>query len=427
MKLGLLPFGTEAGIAFEERAGQRTVVALVKQANGTLNIAPDGHEELWTLLSSAEVESIVTNLKKDQVFATFEESLTSQGWRLQLAQSVGVQAPDKGLLYLAVTKGLSARPSIEYYRIQVSQSGGSYRMVAGTQRALCAQGDAQVLGMPVGAVTSIVGAYGAELQARPADPCVLGMGALGCLSRPCYARKPSEPELNDLLTIVRESSEYQGLRDQLVSETPEDTWYTTVSQYAQFAIIAFTMRRDVRDPDHFVIYPSVMFVVDYVNRTIQDVMISQVDEVTLDQAYLTSLKNPAYNKTVALNPAITEELREAKRAREVIFVRSNQPLSGTRSQAYTALGAMGGPRPVCLCTRRSPGGEINFLCFDLCLFGCLTLCAELIQGNPTLLRACQVGCGATCRAGCRKPSVCTEYTCIGSYGPGQVTPMGGSQ
>ena len=155
---------------------------MVKQANGTLNIAPDGHEELWTLLSSAEVESIVTNLKKDQVFATFEESLTSQGWRLQLAQSVGVQTTDKGLLYLAATKDLSARLGIEYYRIQVSRSGGSYRMVAGTQRALCTQGDAQVLGMPVGAVTSIVGAYGAELQARPADPCVLGMGALGCLS-----------------------------------------------------------------------------------------------------------------------------------------------------------------------------------------------------------------------------------------------------
>jgi len=43
--------------------------------------------------------------------------------------------------------------------------------------------------MPVGAVTSIVGAYGAELQARPADPCVLGMGALGCLDSKIVLRK----------------------------------------------------------------------------------------------------------------------------------------------------------------------------------------------------------------------------------------------
>lgn len=53
-------------------------------------------------------------------------------------------------------------------------------MVAGTQRALCAQGDAQVLGMPIEAVTSLVGAYGAELQAGPADLCLLGSNVLAC-------------------------------------------------------------------------------------------------------------------------------------------------------------------------------------------------------------------------------------------------------
>nr|BAL58325.1 hypothetical protein HGMM_OP1C020 [Candidatus Acetothermum autotrophicum] len=181
-KLGLLPFSTEAGIAFEERAGQRTATALVKQANGTLNIAPDGREELWTLLSSSDVESVVNTLKWDQTFATFEKSLAAQGWRLQPGQSLGVQTLDKGLLYLAVAKDLSSQVGIEYYRIQVSRSGSSYRMVAGTQRALCSQGDAQVLGMPAGAVMSVVGAYGEsmKLQAMPTDLCLMGLDVLAC-------------------------------------------------------------------------------------------------------------------------------------------------------------------------------------------------------------------------------------------------------
>lgn len=57
-------------------------------------------------------------------------------------------------------------------------------MVMGTLRALCSQGDVQTLGMPAGAIMSVVGAYGgsAELAARPAaDPCLLGPGALACL------------------------------------------------------------------------------------------------------------------------------------------------------------------------------------------------------------------------------------------------------
>lgn len=186
------------------------------------------------------------------------------------------------------------------------------------------------------------------------------------------------------------------------------------------------MKRDVRDPDHFVVYPSVMFLIDPANRTIQDVVISQVDEATLDRAYLISLKDPAYHKTVALNPAVTEKLREAKQARKVIFVKSDQPLSSTQSQAYTALVALRagrGSKSICVCTKRTPGGEINFLCFDLCMFSCLTLCARATHGNPHLMRACSVGCGAMCRGGCRKPSVCIEYKCIGGiHGPKQISP-----
>ena len=190
-KLGLLPLSAEAGIAFEERVGQLNAIALLKQANGTLNIFPDGREELWTLLSGAEIESLLNALKRDQAFAAFEKSIASQGQKIQPRQSIGVQTSDKGLLYLAVTKDLASRPAIEYYRIQVSRSGGSYRMVAGSQRAVCSQGDAQLLGMPAGVIMSIVGAYGdgAELQAMPADPCLLGLAALGCLDSKIVLRK----------------------------------------------------------------------------------------------------------------------------------------------------------------------------------------------------------------------------------------------
>jgi len=62
-------------------------------------------------------------------------------------------------------------------------------MVAGAQRALCHPGDVQVLGMPAGAVTGMVGAYGAELQTKPADPCLMGLGVLACLDSKIVFRK----------------------------------------------------------------------------------------------------------------------------------------------------------------------------------------------------------------------------------------------
>jgi hypothetical protein len=416
VKLGFVPFSPEGGIAFEERAGQLNAVALLKQANGTLNIFPDGREELWTLLSASEVENLVATLKKDRAFASF-----FQGKQIHIAQSVGVQTASKGLLYLAAARDLASRAVMEYYRVQVSRSNNGSQMVPGTLRALCGSGDVQILGAPAGMIMNTVGVYSDSEELVSKNPCMLGLGALACLSKPCYARQVTDLELNDLLMIIKQSPEYQELRAQLLSETPEDAWYTLYSQDAQLAIVAFTLKQDVRDPNDFVVYPSVMFVVDHINKKIQDVMISRVDEATLDRAFLTSLKDPTYHKIVPLNPAITEELREAQQTRRISFVNGNPRTGG---QAYSALSAMGPGKNKCICTKRSPGG-IDFPCFDRCMAGCGLLCDRYLPIFSKQWIACRLSCAAMCGVGCTKPSICIEYRCW--YGPSMPTPMGGSR
>ena len=184
VKLGFVPFSPEGGIAFEERAGQLNAVALLKQANGTLNIFPDGREELWTLLSASEVESLVANLKKDRAFASF-----FQGKQIHIVQSVGVQTAGKGLLYLAAAKALASRAAMEYYRVQVSRSHNGSQIVPGTLRALCGSGDIQILGMPAGAIMNTVGVYSDSEELVSKNPCVLGLGALACMDMHSWVLK----------------------------------------------------------------------------------------------------------------------------------------------------------------------------------------------------------------------------------------------
>ncbi|MCS7197987.1 MAG: hypothetical protein NZ930_04825, partial [Candidatus Bipolaricaulota bacterium] len=109
------------------------------------------------------------------------------------AQSVGATTLDKGLLYLAVgeSSGLTLRPTVSYYRMELSVSGKeSYRM----QRApleICAASKDEIKtpGFPDGAIMSVVGVYEASAEDKlelqvvrpPRDPCVLGLSALACL------------------------------------------------------------------------------------------------------------------------------------------------------------------------------------------------------------------------------------------------------
>jgi len=187
VKLGFVPFSPEGGIAFEERAGQLNAVALLKQANGTLNVFPDGREELWTLLSASEVENLVATLKKDRAFASF-----FQGKQIHIAQSVGVQTASKGLLYLAAAKDLASRAAMEYYRVQVSRSNNGSQMMPGTLRALCGSGDVQILGAPAGMIMNTVGVYSDSEELVSKNPCMLGLGALACMDMRSWVLKVSQ-------------------------------------------------------------------------------------------------------------------------------------------------------------------------------------------------------------------------------------------
>jgi hypothetical protein len=187
VKLGFVPFSPEGGIAFEERAGQLNAVALLKQANGTLNVFPDGREELWTLLSASEVENLVATLKKDRAFASF-----FQGKQIHIAQSVGVQTASKGLLYLAAARDLASRAVMEYYRVQVSRSNNGSQMVPGTLRALCGSGNVQILGAPAGMIMNTVGVYSDSEELVSKNPCMLGLGALACMDMRSWVLKVSQ-------------------------------------------------------------------------------------------------------------------------------------------------------------------------------------------------------------------------------------------
>jgi hypothetical protein len=59
--------------------------------------------------------------------------------------------------------------------------------------------------MPAGAVTGMVGAYGAELQTKPADPCLMGLGALACLDTHSWLTRLIEEKSEKTNTTTLES------------------------------------------------------------------------------------------------------------------------------------------------------------------------------------------------------------------------------
>jgi len=421
VQVGFVPVvGAEAGIAWEERGGQRQAVALIKQENGTLNIHPDGREELWTLLGAQAVRDLVEQLRKQNEFQALEKELAAYGRQLALAQSLGVTeaTSGRGLLYLAVAKGLTGKSVVTYYRVELSGSGKGGYQLQGAPVDLCGGGEISKLGFEDGASMSLVGAYetspdGAELQVvrLPRDPCLFGLGGLACLNQPCFDKIEVEgPHLDDLLMIIKSSPEYQQLRGQLLSEVPESAWYIYQSQDSQVALVVFSLDKEIRNPDHFVVYPSLTFSVDRLSRRVIEVAISQVDEETLDRAYISFLKSPRHNKTVQLNPAVTERLRAAKQARIIRIVRTGSSSSTLLSRTPTPWGKT-------RCVRRAEP-ILDPICDDICRAACIAECMALPLPpsiNPTAkITLCSAICGGICRGVCSTPAICTEYETIWS-------------
>jgi len=189
VKLGFVPFGLQGGIAWREQNGQRRAVALVKQVDGTLNLYPDGQQELWT---EANVQEIVKQLREqDKAFQTFEKQLIAQGRHIAIGQSLGLVQVNgmKGQLYLAVEKqSIDTNTELAYYRAEVVVGLKGYQLV-GSPTDVCASGEYSVTGSKDGALVNLTGVYGIgssetklSVMRLPKNPCIAGPGMLACLN-----------------------------------------------------------------------------------------------------------------------------------------------------------------------------------------------------------------------------------------------------
>jgi hypothetical protein len=191
VKLGFVPFGLQGGIAWREQNGQRLAVALVKQVDGTLNLYPDGQQELWT---EANVQEIVKQLRgQDEAFQTFEKKLIAQGRHIAIDQSLGLVQVNgmKGQLYLAVEKqsiDTNIRVGLLYYRAEVVVGLKGYQLV-GLPTDVCASGEYSVAVSKDSALANLIGVYGIgssetklHVMRLPKNPCIAGPGMLACLN-----------------------------------------------------------------------------------------------------------------------------------------------------------------------------------------------------------------------------------------------------
>lgn len=233
---------------------------------------------------------------------------------------------------------------------------------------------------------------------------ILTMGR-ACTDSTCSSEitEISGSQLEDLIAIIKSSQEYFQLRDRFLSEAPESARNSCQSKDLKLATVTFTLKKEITDPNQFVVYPLVFFTVDYVSRKVIEVVISQVDEETLEQANLTFLKRPENSKKIKLDPAITEKLKEAKRTRRVV----------TKPSAYIPL-AQG--RYKCTCTGRSTP-YTDWYCWWVCYTGCAYACYKFMH-LPGLAE-CLANCMTVCDIPCTAPSICNDWHCEWS----EYTPM----
>jgi hypothetical protein len=189
VKLGFVPFGSQGGIAWREQNGQHWAVALVKQVDGTLNLYPDGQQELWT---EANVQEIVKQLRgQDEAFQIFEKQLINQGRYIAIDQSLGLVQVDgvKGQLYLAVrSKALTQTSGLAYYKAEVVVGLKGYQLVE-LPKDVCVSGEQSIAVSKDGALAKVIGVYGVgssetklKVMRLPKDPCIIGPGMLACLN-----------------------------------------------------------------------------------------------------------------------------------------------------------------------------------------------------------------------------------------------------
>lgn len=217
--------------------------------------------------------------------------------------------------------------------------------------------------------------------------------AMVCSGNGCPSIEISGSQLQDLLAIIKSSQEYFQLRDRFLSETPESARNSCQSKDLKLATVTFTLKKEITGPNQFVVYPLVSFIVDHGSRKAIEVVISQVDEETLEQANLTFFKRPENNKRIKLDPAITEKLKEAKRTRRVVA----KPSAYIPQQMYP-----------CKCVERSPS-SISPGCWWGCFSVCSSACAYLV--TPIAFPECVVNCMTVCDVICTAPSICIDTIC----------------
>ncbi len=168
--------------------------------------------------------------------------------------------------------------------------------------------------------------------------------------------------------------------------------------------------RKPRDKDHFLVFPSAIFIVDYVAREVLDGAISQVDEETLKTVDLEFFKNKVHNGRRALHPSVVEKL---KKAREEFRKKSKGGLTTPGPDVQE-------PEANCYCAVVC-GGYADTNCWAECFVKCCHACegAVPIAGIGGLIVCCS-WCAAACSAICYVPPYCCLYQCSGGGGCGCV-------
>lgn len=194
---------------------------------------------------------------------------------------------------------------------------------------------------------------------------------------------PKEAELDDLLTIIRDSPQYREMRDRLLSEIPTDARYICQLEDLRLAAITFTLAKEKTFiPNHFILAPAVVYYVDHISRRIVEIVIRQINEETLDEVQLTFLSTRK-SKTIKLEKSVTEMLKTTKQT--------------------VSTAAKGGKTLICWLVTKP--GTVNRTCKNICMAGCISVCAGVTRW---LRGPCAVGCNELCDAMCAEGTLDVE-------------------
>lgn len=219
--------------------------------------------------------------------------------------------------------------------------------------------------------------------------------------------------LEDLVTIIKRSPEFQRIHQDLRDEKPTAAWYEYQTDQAALAVVIFTL--DVRPhpnkADQFVVLPYAAFFVEHVGRTVIDVAIATVDP-DLEHVNFDLFKNKQLSERKKLHSNVIKTLKEAKRKGPKIIKKSSKSQKDILNPEMCAEGKVdpvplcGGGGGGCDCCCDICGGAPDPDCKDMIWAACCYSCYAAGEG-PT----CCIGCSIAGVLLCYVPTYCCGCCC----------------